>query len=76
MLVLGTEVHLLQRVGSTGGSHRSEHVAVVRQRVHPGYGHLPRRQQVRVFILDFFLLQGETETALLKRRRSTFCFIE
>lgn len=63
MLVLGTEIYLLQRVGGAGGPYRSEHVAVVRQRVHPGYRHLPWRQQVLVTVLHLFFLRGETETA-------------
>lgn len=62
MLVLGTKIYLLQRVGGAGGPYRSEHVAVVRQRVHPGYRHLPWRQQYLVTVLHLFLLQGETET--------------
>lgn len=61
MLVLGTEIHLLQGVGSAGGPYRSEHVAVVRQRVHPGYRHLSWRQQVLVGVLHLFVLQGETK---------------
>lgn len=48
MLVLGTDINLLQGVGGAGGPHRSEHVAVVGERVHPGYGHLSGREQVLV----------------------------
>lgn len=62
MLVLGTEVYLLQGVGGAGGPYGSEHVAVVGQRVHPGYRHLPWRQQVLVRVLHLFVLRGETET--------------
>lgn len=65
MLVLGTEVHFLQRVGGAGGPYWSEHVAVIRQRVHPGYRHLSWGQQVFVTVLHLFLLQGETEITQL-----------
>lgn len=65
MLVMGTVNYLLQRVGGAGRPYRTEHVAVVRQRVHPGYRHLPWRQQVLVAVLHLFLLQGETETTQL-----------
>ena len=62
MLVLRTVLYLLQWVGGAGGPHRPEHVAVVRQRVHPGDGHFPRRQLVPASAVPLFILQGETET--------------
>lgn len=62
MLVLRTVFYLLQRIGGAGGPHRSEHVAVVGQGVHPGDGHLPRRQLVPVNAVQLLFLQGETET--------------
>lgn len=62
MLVLGTELYLLQGIGGAGGPYWPEHIAVVRQRVHPGDRHLSWRQQVPVRVLQLFVLRGETET--------------
>lgn len=65
LLPLRAGVDLLQRVGGAGGPHRPEHVAVVGERVHPGHGHLSRREQILVGVLHVVVLQGETETAFL-----------
>ena len=62
-MLLWAETRLLQWVGGASRPHRLEHVAVVGQRVHPGYRHLPGRQQVWVGALHLFLLQRETETS-------------
>lgn len=62
MLVLGTELYLLQGIGGAGGPYWPEHIAVVGQRVHPGDRHLSWWQQVPVRVLQLFVLQGETET--------------
>ncbi|TNN37163.1 hypothetical protein EYF80_052666 [Liparis tanakae] len=71
MLVLRAELHLLQPVGGAGGPHGPEHVAVVGQRVHPGDGHLPRRQQLPAVLL--LLLQGATHTAASSTGGSARC---